>query len=83
VVHQDGSQETWQNDTRCCRLVKKVGLDRTIHHNDLRLGLKLPPNMPILLPVTFGWNPEMCQALVRNLNTNNKMASGYRRPLIK
>ena len=63
MVHQDSLQKTWQYDTRCCRLVKKVGLDRTIHRSDLQLGLILNPNMPILLPASFGWNPEMCQAL--------------------
>ncbi|CAI1184367.1 Uncharacterised protein [Serratia fonticola] len=55
MVHQDGSQETWQNDTRCCCLVKKVGLERAIHRNDLRLGLILYPNTPIcFLQVSAG-----------------------------
>ncbi|CAI1767456.1 Uncharacterised protein [Serratia fonticola] len=43
--------------------MKKVDLDGALHSNDLRLGLILNPNMPILLPASFGWNPEMCQAL--------------------
>lgn len=63
MVHQDGSRDTWQHGTRFHRLVKKVALDRAIHCNDLRLGLILYPNMPILLPASFGRNPEMCQAL--------------------
>ncbi|WP_447876530.1 hypothetical protein [Serratia fonticola] len=82
MVHQDSSQKTWQYDTRCCRLVKKVGLDRTIHRSDLRLGLILNPNMPILLPASFGWNPEVPGA-VRHLNTNNNLAFDYLRALIK
>ncbi|WP_178380926.1 hypothetical protein [Serratia fonticola] len=57
MVHQDGSRETWQHDTHFRRRMKKVDLDGAIHRNDLQLGLILYPNMSILLPASFGWNP--------------------------
>ncbi|WP_025122952.1 MULTISPECIES: DUF6531 domain-containing protein, partial [unclassified Serratia (in: enterobacteria)] len=66
VVHQDGSRETWQHDTRFRRLVKKVDPDGAIHSNEYgERGELLSETDPLGNRTEYGYNSELQCTWVR------------------
>ncbi|HHQ6628312.1 TPA: RHS repeat-associated core domain-containing protein, partial [Serratia fonticola] len=66
LVHQDGSRETWQHDTRFRRLIKKVDPDGATHLNEYgERGELLSETDPLGNRTEYGYNGELQCTWVR------------------
>lgn len=66
VVHQDGSRETWQHDTRYRRLLKKVDPDGAVHlHTYGERGELLSETDPLGNRTEYGYNRDLQCTWVR------------------